>query len=83
MRPRLSLAAQVAFVTLPPPVVVVLKLHLDPAGNVISVEIKRSSGSSDIDQACTIAAYQWWLEPSRDPSGRVIADVVPFVIRFD
>ena len=47
------------------------------------VDFVKRSGSEDIDQAITVAVYQWWLEPTKDKSGKAIADVVPFVIRLD
>jgi hypothetical protein len=83
VRPRLTLAGQTALLEVPAPIIVVLRLHLDAAGNVTRAEIARSSGSPEIDLPCKVAAYQWWLEPTRDRSGNAIADVVPFVIRFD
>ena len=83
VRPRFDLAAQTALLSLRSPVVIALKLELDAQGNVTHVDFAKRSGSDDIDQAITVAAYQWWLEPTRDKSGNPIADVVPFVIRFD
>jgi hypothetical protein len=83
VRPRLTLAGQTALLELPAPVIVVLRLHLDAAGNVTRAEILHSSGSGEIDLPCKVAAYQWGLEPTRDRSGNAVPDVVPFVIRFD
>jgi hypothetical protein len=82
-RPQLSLAGKTALLQLPSPITLVLRLHLDAIGNVTRVDIAKSSGSPDVDQPCKVAAYQWWLEPTRDKAGHPIADVVPFVIRFD
>ena len=48
----------------------------------MGVQVLKSSGSRDIDQACKVAAYQWWLEPTKDKSGKPIKDVVPFTIGF-
>ncbi|MBC8105257.1 MAG: TonB family protein [Anaerolineae bacterium] len=41
----------------------VLQLTIDQSGNVKSAMILKSSGSDNIDQACRVAAYQWWFEP--------------------
>jgi TonB family protein len=83
LRPRFTLAGMTAALQLPSPVIVGLRLHLDAAGNVTRVDIAKSSGSADIDQPVKVAAYQWWLEPTRDKTGTPIADVIPFVVRLD
>ena len=43
----------------------------------------QGAASDDIDQAITVAAYHWWLEPGKNESGKPIAETVPFVIRLD
>jgi TonB family protein len=80
-RPRLSIAARSDLMTRASPVVV-LKIRLDPAGNVTHADIYRSSGSIDIDQPVKVAAYNWWFEPLKDPTGRPVNDVILFAIRF-
>jgi hypothetical protein len=82
IRPRLGLAAQTDMLNLRDPITLVLALTLDDTGKVIRVEVLKTSGSHNIDQACKVAAYQWWLEPTKDKSGKPIKDVVPFVIGF-
>jgi TonB family protein len=62
--------------------VIVLDLQLDPTGQVIGATIVKSSGSDGVDQACRLAAYQWWFEPAKDPTGRPIRDDITFTIKF-
>ena len=83
IRPRFDIAAQTDFLKLRTPIIIQLKLNLDADGNVTHVDFAKRSGSPDIDQAITVAVYQWWLEPTKDKSGKAVADVVPFVIRLD
>jgi TonB family protein len=80
-RPRLSLASINDLMAVATPTVV-LKLTIDESGNVISADVYRSSGSTNIDQPCQLAAYNWWFEPTKDKSGRPIKDVILFTIRF-
>ena len=82
IRPRLGLAGEADLMNLRDPIRLVLALTLDEHGKVISVDILKSSGSRNVDQACKVAAYQWWIEPSKDKSGKPVRDVVPFVIGF-
>jgi len=82
IRPRLGLGAQTAMLNLPQPITLTLALTLDETGKVTRVDVLKSSGSKNLDQACKVAAYQWWLEPSKDKSGKAVKDVVPFVIGF-
>jgi TonB family protein len=82
IRPRLGLAGEADMLNLRDPITLVLALTLDDTGKVIRVEVLKSSGSHNIDQACKVAAYQWWLEPTKDKTGKPIKDVVPFVIGF-
>jgi len=80
--PRLTLAARTDLLQLPSPVIVVLRMKLDASGTVTNVEIFQSSGSNDIDQTCRIEAYNWWLEPKRDKSGKAVPDEFLFTLRF-
>lgn len=77
--PRLSLAAETSLIQMRPPVLVVLRIRIDSAGNVLSAEIDKSSGSNDIDHPCRIAAYSWWFEPSTPP---VKEETFLFTLRF-
>jgi TonB family protein len=61
---------------------VTLELQLDETGQVISATVIKSSGSASIDQPCRIAAYSWWFEPAKDPTGKPIKDVIKFTIKF-
>ncbi|MBV8780462.1 MAG: energy transducer TonB, partial [Phycisphaerae bacterium] len=60
----------------------VLDLQLDEQGNVSLVTILRSSGSPSVDQPCRLAAYQWWFEPAKDPTGHPTRDEIQFTIKF-
>ena len=83
VRPRLGLAGEADMLQLRQPITLILALTLDETGKVISVTVIKSSGSNNVDQACKVAAYQWWLEPTKDKAtGKPIKDVVPFVIGF-
>lgn len=81
VRPQIGLAAQTALLNLHEPTIV-LALTLDEKGNVVSVTILKSSGSKDLDQALKVAAYQWWIEPTKNAAGKAIKDVIPFVVGF-
>lgn len=80
-RPHLLLGAQVDLFSMRNPTVV-LKIAIDATGRVTSADVIQSSGSTELDQPCRVAVYDWWFEPSRDKRGRPIADVVVFTIRF-
>jgi TonB family protein len=80
-RPHLSIAAYSELMTKALPTVV-LKLKIDETGKVISADIYRSSGSTDVDQPCKLAAYNWWFEPLKDKAGKPSSDVILFTIRF-
>jgi TonB family protein len=83
VRPRFDIGAQSDMLKLRTPLVVALKIELDATGKVTHVDFARSSGSEAIDQAIMIAVYQWWIEPTKDKSGRPVKDLIPFVIRLD
>jgi outer membrane biosynthesis protein TonB len=55
---------------------------VDENGNVIHVQLYRSSGSDNIDLPCQEAVEQWWIEPSKDKSGKPVKDLVPITIAF-
>ena len=55
---------------------------VDETGNVIKVQRYRSSGSDNIDLPCEEALNQWWIEPSKDKSGKPVKDVVLITIAF-
>jgi TonB family protein len=74
-RPRLSLGARYELLKWADPQVI-LKVKIDASGNVTSVDVLRSSGSSDLDLACQQAMYEWWIEPPRDASGNAVPDVM-------
>ncbi|HWE02201.1 MAG TPA: energy transducer TonB [Tepidisphaeraceae bacterium] len=80
-RPHFLPGAVGAFLANPDPVLV-LKISVNPNGNVKNVDIVRSTGSIEIDQPCRVAVYDWWFEPSHDKKGRPVADVVLFTIRI-
>jgi TonB family protein len=75
VRPRLSLAAQYDLLALTDPNVI-LKVKIDSTGKVISVDILRSSGSSDVDLCCQQAMYQWWIQPLKNAAGQPQPDVM-------
>jgi periplasmic protein TonB len=82
IRPRLTLYGLVDLVTRAKPSLV-LEIRIDASGDVRDVQILRSSGSPDVDQACRVAAYQWWFEPRTDAQGQPLAEeTFPFMIRF-
>lgn len=81
-RPRINLAGIVDSLSLLN-IDVVLQLRLDASGNVDRVRILKSSGSPSIDQACRLAAYEWWFEPMKDAAGKTTAgETFPFGIHF-
>jgi len=55
---------------------------IDETGNVIHVDLYRSSGSNNIDTPCREALNQWWIEPSKDKSGRPVKDVLSITFSF-
>ena len=80
-RPRVGLAGMVELAKRNT-AEVVLKVSVDPGGNVTNVDVARSSGSNEIDQPCRVAMYDWRFEPKKDPSGRAVPDVFRFTISF-
>lgn len=69
VRPRLELAGQYDLLSLPSPSVI-MKVRADESGRVRNVEIVKSSGSSEVDQPCQLAMYEWWFEPPKDKAGK-------------
>jgi hypothetical protein len=55
---------------------------VDEHGNVIHVDLYRTSGSDNIDQPCEEALQQWWIEPSKDENGRPTRDIVSVTFSF-
>jgi TonB family protein len=79
VRPRLSLAAKYDLLAMQYPRMLV-RMHVEPSGNVRSVTIIKSTGSRTADQEVTVALYQWWIDPPTDKHGVALADVVEFPI---
>jgi TonB family protein len=79
-RIQFGLAAMSDFMSLPNPTVV-LGVTVDAGGNVKNVEILQSSGSSNIDQPCKVAVYNWWFEPEKDKNGHPLPDL--WVVTID
>lgn len=75
VRPRLSFAAQADLFGLQYPSVI-LKVKIDSTGKVTSVDILKSSGSNEVDLACQMALYDWWIEPPKDAAGHPRPDVM-------
>ncbi|MCC7351468.1 MAG: hypothetical protein IT446_12950 [Phycisphaerales bacterium] len=75
VRPRLSFAAQADLFGLQYPSVI-LKVKIDSTGKVISVDILKTSGSDEVDLACQMALYDWWIEPPKDAAGHPRPDVM-------
>ena len=83
VRPRFDIGAQSDMLRLRNPLAIAIKIELDATGKVTHVDFVRGSGSEAVDQAIKVAVYQWWIEPTKDKSGRPIKDVIPFVITLD
>jgi TonB family protein len=80
--PKLGLAAYADLQNMDRPFVVLL-LKIDITGNVIDAQIKRSSGSDNVDLPCQRAAYTWWFEPLKDPkTGTIHPEEIEFTIFF-
>ena len=59
---------------------VILEAHLNDLGKVISVQVARSSGSSDLDQAAIDAVREWTMDLPSDGSKRLF---IPITFRFN
>lgn len=70
VRPRLSLASLADFASMSV-ATVVLKLEIDETGKVTKATVHDSSGSRNLDQDVTVAAYQWFFPPGPKPAKRV------------
>jgi len=81
IRPRLTLDARLDLLQLGS-TVIVLKIRLDPAGNVTSSEVAKSSGSMSVDQIVKVTSYEWWFEPRKDDRGNPIPDLFLFSVRY-
>jgi TonB family protein len=82
VKPHLSLAGERDLMSLPSPITVVLEISVDETGKVRNVEVARSSGSSEVDQPCQLAVYDWWFEPPHDKSGRPLPTAFLFSFRW-
>lgn len=80
-RPQLLLAGQIDLIALSNPMVV-LEVHIAPAGNVTDVKIAHSSGSNQVDEPSRLCVYDWWFEPARNKAGQAIPDVIFFTIQY-
>lgn len=81
VRPKLSLAGQFDLLGNVVPQVE-LRVRVDDTGTVRHVSVEKSSGSSQIDEACQLAMYEWWFEPPRDGSGKPMASELHWTISF-
>jgi TonB family protein len=81
VRPIIGIAGELDAMSLSVAIVVV-EVHIDPAGNVTQVELFKRSGSVPIDERTRDAVYHWTFEPTRDKAGNPIRDVVYFAIEF-
>ena len=59
---------------------VILEAQLNDLGEVISVQVARSSGSSDLDQAAIDAVREWTMDLPSDGSKRLF---IPITFRFN
>jgi TonB family protein len=80
-RPQLLLAGQIDLIALSNPMVV-LEVHIAPAGNVTDVKISHSSGSNQVDEPTRLCVYDWWFEPARNKAGQPVPDVIFFTIQY-
>ncbi|GIW75362.1 MAG: hypothetical protein KatS3mg104_0425 [Phycisphaerae bacterium] len=64
-RPRLNLAGFVDTAVISLPARALLEIEIDDTGTPRKVWIKRSTGSTSIDRAIELAAYESWFEPVR------------------
>jgi hypothetical protein len=62
-RPRVNLAGFVDTAVIPLPARAKMQIEIDDTGTPRRVTITRSTGSSSIDRAIELAAYQSWFEP--------------------
>ena len=75
-RPRIDLAFRAAFTRLADRQMrLVFRITTDETGNPRNVEILKSTGSTDIDEAVRLAMYDSWF-------GGKMPDTFPFVIAF-
>ena len=78
--PRLGEAAMVDLFGVPRRPLV-LRIRIDPAGNVVTVDIAQPSGSTNLDTAFLNAAYAAWFQPRPDRAG-VRGEAFDFTVRF-
>jgi protein TonB len=61
---------------------VVLAVAIDAAGQPVSVEIDRRSGSRDLDRAAVEAVSRWRFSPARDAAGNPVPGQLSVPIDF-
>lgn len=81
VRPKLSLAAQYDLLGMAVPRVH-LRVRVDETGRVRHVSVEKSSGSTQIDEACVLAMYDWWFEPPRSSAGDPVSCELHWTITF-
>jgi TonB family protein len=81
VRPIIGIAGELDAMSMSTAIVVV-EVHIDPAGQVTQVELFKRSGSMAIDERTRDAVYHWTFEPTRDKAGNPIRDVIYFGIEF-
>ena len=61
---------------------VVLLIHIDAQGNVIDIEVERSSRNRDMDRSAVRAARRWRFNPAIE-NGRPVASTVRVPVDFN
>ncbi|MDB5325465.1 MAG: hypothetical protein JWM57_1034 [Phycisphaerales bacterium] len=82
-KPRTNLSQMVEAAEIAFPARLQLKIAIDETGHVRRVDILRGTGSSSIDRAFLLAAYESWFEPAKDSQGRPIADDFEFTLSIE
>jgi len=80
VRPKLTTSGLVALREMEKPVIV-LAVHIDETGTVTAVDYVQKSNIAEVDLPHYRAAFDWWIEPSKDKNGNPISDIllIPFV----
>ncbi|HEX8325015.1 MAG TPA: energy transducer TonB [Tepidisphaeraceae bacterium] len=79
-RPRTNLSAMVEAAEISFPARLRLRVSIDATGRVREAVVATSSGSSSIDRAFVLAAYESWFEPAKDAAGKPVADQMTYTI---
>ncbi|CAN5619556.1 hypothetical protein BH10PLA1_BH10PLA1_15120 [soil metagenome] len=61
---------------------ITLQITIDDKGKVVRADIKKSSGSNEIDNPIALEAYNWWFEPYKNDAGEPIKFTFPFDVVF-